>query len=71
MHPHDPQPIQTRPYHLVRVHRQLPDASLLRSACDVRGRVQEAAWRDARVLHGGPDAGHALVREGFEAVAVI
>ena len=63
------QPVQVRPHHLLRLHRQLPDARLLRPARDLRGRVQEAPRRDPRALHARCRARCPRVRAGRQTVA--
>lgn len=65
------QSVQIRPHHLVRLHRQLPNASLLRPARDLCGRLQEAPRRNARPLHRGRHARHSHVRPGHQVVAVL
>ena len=66
-----PPPFQVRTDHIVRIHRQLSDARLLRPTRDLCGGVQEAPRRDARALHGWRDAGRPGVGTGPASLAVV
>lgn len=66
-----PQPVQARPHHLVCLHRQLPNASLLRPTRDLCRRVQEAPRCNTRLLHPGCDVRHSSFGPELQAMAVL
>ena len=66
-----PQPVQARPHHLVYLHRQLPNTSLLRPARDLRRRVQEASRCNTRPLYTGYDVRHPCFGPELQAMAVL
>ena len=66
-----PQPVQARPHHLVYLHRQLPNTSLLRPTRNLRRRVQETSRRNTRPLHAGYDVRHPCFGPELQAMAVL
>jgi len=66
-----PQPVQARPHHLVCLHRQLSNTSLLRPTRDLCGWVQEASRCNTRPLHPGCDVRHPCFRPKLQAMAVL
>lgn len=66
-----PQPVQARPHHLVCLHRQLPNTSLLRPTRHIRRRVQEAPRCNTRPLHPGCDVRHPCFGPELQAMAVL
>jgi len=66
-----PQPVQARPHHLVYLHRQLPNTSLLRPARDLRRRVQETSRCNTRPLYTGYDVRHPCFGPELQAMAVL